>query len=99
LRPIYDALVAAATRFGDDVELGPRKTYVSLRRSKQFGIIKPATRTRVDVGIHLPDAEASDRLQPGKSFGGMCSHQVAVTDAGQVDTELVGWLKAAYERS
>ncbi len=32
LRPIYDALMAAVTGFGDDVEIAPKRTYVSLRR-------------------------------------------------------------------
>src|SRR5438552_12464948 len=36
LRPIYDALAASIRAFGPDVELSPKKTYVSLRRSKQF---------------------------------------------------------------
>src|SRR5262245_48322477 len=29
-RPIYDAIVKAAARFGPDVEASPKKTYVSL---------------------------------------------------------------------
>src|SRR4051812_7118477 len=39
LRPIYDALLKAIRRFGGDVEVSPKKAYVSLRRSKQFAII------------------------------------------------------------
>ena len=32
LRPLYDAVIAAVSGFGSDVELSPKKTYVSLRR-------------------------------------------------------------------
>jgi hypothetical protein len=41
LRPIYDALVVLVRRFGSDVELSPKKAYVSLRRAKQFALIQP----------------------------------------------------------
>src|SRR5262245_37860524 len=39
LRPIHDALVAAAKKLGKDVAVAPKKTCVSLRRSKQFALI------------------------------------------------------------
>src|SRR5262245_28948197 len=53
LRPIYDAVAALALKLGDDVEFAPKKTYMSLRRNKQFGGILPSTATRVDVGLNL----------------------------------------------
>ena len=96
LRPIYDAVVAAVQDFGDDVEVAARKTSVSLRRSKQFGLIEPATKSRVDIGINLRGEEATDRLL---SDGGMCTHKVRVSDVAEVDDELVGWLRAAYARA
>src|SRR5580700_8968770 len=34
LRPIYDAILAAVKKFGTDVEVSPKKAYVSLRRGK-----------------------------------------------------------------
>src|SRR5262245_12607331 len=46
LRPIYDAVLAAVAKFGSDVEVSPKKAYVSLRRSKQFAIVQPSTGTR-----------------------------------------------------
>ncbi len=98
LRPIYDALAAAVSDFGADVELSPKRTYVSLRRAKQFGLIKAATKTRVDVGINCKDEAATPRLQPAGSLG-MVSHKVAVSSADEVDEELVGWLRQAYEQA
>ena len=45
LRPIYDALIDAVKQFGGDVEISPKKAYVSLRRKKQFAIVQPSTKT------------------------------------------------------
>jgi len=97
LRPIYDALLAAVGRFGDDVEVAPKKAYVSLRRNKQFALIQPSTRDRVDVGINLGDVEPSGRLEASGSFNAMVSHRVRLTDVSGVDAELKRWLKQAYE--
>jgi Domain of unknown function (DUF5655)/Domain of unknown function (DUF4287) len=96
LRPIYERLVAAVVKFGDDVEISPKKTCVSLRRNKQFGQIQAATRTRVDVGLNLKGVAPTGRLE---AAGGMCSHRVRVTAADQVDGELLGWLEQAYDAS
>ncbi|MEM7479599.1 MAG: DUF4287 domain-containing protein [Acidobacteriota bacterium] len=99
LRPIYDDLAAAVEGFGSDVELSPKKTYVSLRRSKQFGLIQPSTATRVDVGIQLAGDQPTERLEASGSFNGMVSHRVRVTARDQVDEQLIGWLREAYERA
>ena len=97
LRPIYDAVVAAAAKLGKDVEVSPKKTYVSLRRSKQFAIVKASTKTRVDLGFNLKGVAAKGRLGKSKAFGEMCSHQVALGAKKDVDAEVKKWLKQAYE--
>lgn len=99
LRPIYDKLVKTIDGFGDDVELAPKKAYVSLRRSKQFGLIQPSTKTRVDVGINLKGRPAADRLEASGSFNAMVSHRVRVSAAKEVDAELIGWLREAYDEA
>lgn len=99
LRPIYDALIAQVSKFGKDVEIAPKKAYVSLRRNKQFAIIQPSTRTRVDVGINLKGQAAAGRLEQSGSFNAMVSHRVRVSDKPEVDRELVAWLKQAYDGS
>lgn len=94
LRPLYDRLVAEVTAFGADVEVAPKKTGVSLRRRKQFALIEAPSATRLQLGLNLRDTPASDRL---REVGGMCTHRVDVTSPDDVDEELVGWLRAAYE--
>ncbi|HUP16648.1 MAG TPA: DUF4287 domain-containing protein [Acidimicrobiia bacterium] len=96
LRPIYESLIKAVIKFGNDVELAPKKAGVSLRRSKQFALIEPTTKTRIDIGINVKGMAPTDRL---KAAGGMCTHKVGVTGLDQVDAELIGWLREAYERA
>jgi len=99
LRPIYDALIAKISKFGPDLEVAPKKAYVSLRRNKQFGIIQPSTKTRVDVGINLKGTEPTERLETSGSFNAMVSHRVRLSGADEVNPELVAWLKKAYKAS
>lgn len=97
LRPIYDALVAAVEAFGDDVEIAPKRSYVSLRHNRQFGLIQPSTATRVDVGINLKGVEPAGRLEKSGSFNSMVSHRVRLNAVDDVDEELVSWLRQAYD--
>lgn len=96
LRPVYDAIVDAVRTFGDDVEIAPKKQYVSLRRSRQFAQVGPATRTRVDVGLNLKGKPATARARP---VTGMCTHKIAVASLDDVDDELVSLLRLAYDRA
>lgn len=97
LRPVLTALLAAVQAFGPDVEIAPKKTYVSLRRAKQFALVQPSTATRVDVGLNLGAAAAAGRLEASGSFSAMVSHRVRLASVADVDAELVGWLRTAYE--
>jgi len=99
LRPIYDALIKAVRALGKDVEVAPKKAYVSLRRNKQFALIQPSTATRVDVGINLKGEKATERLEASGSFNAMVTHRVRVTSAKEVDAKLKAWLKKAYQAS
>jgi len=97
LRPIYEALIGMVQKFGKDVEVSPKKAYVSLRRSKQFALIQPSTKDRVDVGINLKRENAGKRLEMSGSFNAMVSHRVRLTRKSDVNTELKGWLRKAYD--
>lgn len=97
LKPWYDTLAKAIVGFGSDVEFAPKKAYVSLRRTKQFGLIQPSTATRMDVGLVLKGVPAAGRLEAAGSWNAMCTHRVRVEDAKAIDKELLGWLKQAYD--
>lgn len=96
LLPIYQSLLEQISAFGDDVEVSPKKSYVSIRRKKQFAIIQPSTKSRLDVGINLKGIEATSRLEASGSFNAMVSHRVRVTEISQVDVELLEFLRNAY---
>lgn len=95
LRPVHDALMTEIGRFGE-FEIAPKKGYVSLRRKKQFAMIGPGSATRVDVGLNMKDVPATERLVAEKP-GGMCQYKVKLTSPVEVDAELVGWLRRAYD--
>lgn len=95
MRPIHERLMKEISKFGE-LEVVPKKGYVSLRRKKQFVMIGPKTNTRFEVGINARDLKKNPRLleQPK---GSMCNYIVNVTDIREVDSELVAWIKSAYE--
>jgi hypothetical protein len=97
LRPLYDRLAAEAAALGPDVEIAPKKANVSLRRRKQFALLQPSTRTRLDLGLILPGEPPSGRLEASGSFNAMFTHRVKVTSDGDIDAELLGWLRQAYD--
>lgn len=96
VRPLYEQVMVEVRRFGADVEAAPKKTYVSLRRRKQFACVGPAGTDRLEVGLNLPDMPPAGRLEPAT---GMVDRRVRLSDAAEIDAELVGWLRAAYERA
>lgn len=97
LKPIYDKVIKAVQGFGDDVELAPKKAYVSLRRKKQFALIQPSTKTRVDLGINLKGKPPKGRLEASGSFNAMVSHRVRLESPSDFDAEVKDWLEEAYE--
>ena len=95
LRPVHDRVMAAITEFGA-FEITPKKAYLSLRRKKQFAMVGPATKTQVEIGLNAKDLPGGDRLMAQKP-GGMCQYKVRIVSADEVDDELVGWIRAAYD--
>lgn len=98
LKPVYDALIEQMQGW-DGLELSPKKAYVSLRHNKQFGIIQPSTKTRLDVGLNLKGEAVTDRLEASGSFNAMVSHRVRLGGVDDVDDELIAWLKMAFDRN
>lgn len=98
LWPIYERLTSVVHNLDADIQLGIRKTYVSMQKGKQFGVIQPTTKSRLDVGLKLPGVEPTPRLQPAGSFGSsQVTHKVALATPADIDPELIGWLRQAYE--
>jgi len=95
LWPIHDKLMAGITKFGE-FEIAPKKTYVSLRRKKQFAMIGPATNTRVEVGLNMKGLAATERLVEMPP-GGMCDYKIKLTSPAEVDAQVVAWIRRAFD--
>lgn len=95
LRPLHNALLAELAKMGA-FEAAPKKTYVSYRRNKQFAMIGPATNTQLEVGLNIKELPAHDRLK-ALPAGQMCNFKVRLSSLAEVDNELLGWIKAAYQ--
>ena len=95
LRPIHDKVMAEINKFGE-FESAPKKTYLSLRRKRQFAMLGPATNTRVDLGLNMKDIPPTERLLEMPP-GGMCQYQVRLSSEKDVDAEVIAWIKQAYE--
>jgi len=99
LKPIYEKLLKEISKFGKDITFTPKKKAVSIIRKKQFALIKPATKTRIDLGLKIKDKEIGARLEGSGPFGSMCTHRVRIENVKEVDKELLSWIKEAYEKS
>jgi hypothetical protein len=50
----------------------------------------------VEIGINAKDLAGGDRLMVQKP-GGMCQYKVRIASPDEVDDELVGWIRSAYD--
>ncbi len=99
LIPIYEALIEFVNTLGADLTITPKKTSVSIIRKRQFILIKPATKTRIDLGFKLKDKPTTTRLENSGPFGTMCTHRVRLAEISEIDEELKSWIAEAYEKS
>ena len=95
LRALHDAVMAKVHKFGA-FEVAPKKANVSLRRKKQFALLGPGSKGRLEIGINMKGVEGTERLVAQKP-GGMCQYKVWLADKAEVDKELLGWLRQAYD--
>ncbi len=99
LRPILDTILGLLPGVGE-VEIQARKTYVALISPKRtFGAVQPTTKKRVDLGLRLDkDVRPEGRLTPAPNFGqSSVTHKIGLESADDIDDEVEGWLKKAYE--
>jgi predicted transport protein len=97
-KPIFDKLISEIQTFGNDIEIAPKNSYVSLRRKKQFAILNPATKTRFEIGINLKGQEPKGKLETEKP-NAMCSHKIKISEIKDIDIEVIEWIKTAYENA
>ena len=95
LRALHEAVIRQVRGFGE-FEQAPKKAYVSLRRKKQFAVVGPATKDLIEIGINARDLAPGARLKT-MPVGGMCPYTLRIAGPGDIDAELTGWLRTAYD--
>ena len=101
LRPVYEQLLQVAAALGADVKACPCKTMVPLYRRHVFAQIKPATNTRVDLGLALThfNGKLPKRIVDtgGLAKKDRITHRIELQSHAEIDQEVVKWLETAYE--
>jgi hypothetical protein len=96
-RKPYETLLGKLGKFGSDFRVSPTNTYISLLRGdKKFGIIQ-SSGDRLDIGIKRKGVPPTDRFEAAGDWNAMVTHRVRITDAGQIDKDVLAWLKQAYK--
>jgi len=95
LRDLHERLSAEIDKLGA-YEKAPKKAYISMRRKKQFAMLGPATKDQVELGLNAKQLPASARLKSLPS-GGMCQYTVRLSRPSEIDAELMGWIRTAYD--
>jgi hypothetical protein len=96
LLPIADKVVNAAQSLGVDVRVEPADDSVPFIRRHQFAVVK-ASGARVDLELALPGVRATERLIPVKRSSTRTTHRITLREADEVDAEVLGYLREAYE--
>jgi predicted transport protein len=99
LKPIYDVISTEIAKMGGNIEVAPKKSAVSFRAKRQFALLQPSTKTRVDLGLKLNDVPHEGRLETSGPFGAMCTHRVQLHDSTDVDQQVLTWIKLAHEQA
>jgi predicted transport protein len=96
-RPLYDNLIKKNSSFGNDIEISPKKAYVSLRRKKQFAMLIPATKTRYEIGLNAKGHTGDNLAEEITKANSMCSHKIKLKSEKEVNAKVIAWIKKAYE--
>jgi len=95
LIPLHNQVMDHIEKLGA-FEIAPKKSYLSLRRKKQFATVGPGSKGRVEIGLNMKGVEGTSRLEalpPGR----MCQYRIFLSEVSEVNDELMGWIKTAYD--
>ncbi len=100
LRPIFEKVMIAARKLGKDVKLCPCKTIVPIYRNRVFAQLKPATKTRLELGLVLQDIPYNGLLMrnPRANEKDRIQHMIPLVTSADVTEEVLGWLRTAYDQ-
>jgi len=98
VRDIYDTIVGASRTFGPVGE-DPKKTSIHLNRKSAFAGIQTRREfliLTIKASDDIADARISKREQASAH---RWHHEIKLADAGEVDHQVLGWLRDSYELS
>ncbi len=99
LKPLYDKLLKLGLSMGEDAKACPCKTIVPLYRQHVFAEIKPATNSRIDLGLALGGVtlKIPARIEAVKgSKGNRITHRIRIEAVHDIDELVEKWLRVAY---
>lgn len=99
LYKIYKQLDKYIKSLGKDIEVAPKKNSVSYIQGRQFALIQPTTKTRIDLGLKIKDQTPTGKLETSGPFGTMCTHRIQLTKDSDIDQEVKDWIKTAYNKT
>jgi Domain of unknown function (DUF4287)/Domain of unknown function (DUF5655) len=97
-RPCCERIVAGVAQFGPDAGSAADERRVNLRRGKDmFALVQPSSGERLDLGLALKGVAPEGRLEAAGTWSARVTHRVRVSDPREVDAQVFGWLREAYD--
>jgi Domain of unknown function (DUF5655)/Domain of unknown function (DUF4287) len=98
LRPLYEQLLKLGFSLGREVKACPCKTMVPFYRHHVFAQIKPATNTRIDLGLAVGNMKTPKRLidTGGYEKKDRITRRIEIRSKADIDDEVKRWLRTAY---
>jgi len=99
LELLFSALEAKIREFGGNVEINVRKIHIAFKRKHSFAVMY-IRKNRIDIGLSLDPSLESDRLKDATNWGwSRINKCVSVSEIGDIDEQLIAWLRQSYNRS
>lgn len=99
LRAVFDAVLSTLPALPGPVTVQARGTLVSLVSPRRaFDVLKPTTKSRIDLGLRLDSTQPAGRLREAKNLG-QATVRIPLSASGDVDDEVRHWLARAYDEN
>ncbi len=96
MRPVFDKLKQEIEKFTPQKpEFNAKKFYIGVKRKHLFAVIQ-VYNTRIDIFFKLKSKPENPRILD-TDWGSWTNCAVEIRDSGEIDDELIKWLKESYE--
>jgi hypothetical protein len=96
-RRLFDGFAAAVAGCGP-CQVAPTKTQVSFRRRRNFAVVMALSNRTLKAALLLPRRISSKRISLTRQVSPWVYYsELRIESALEIDDELVGWLREAYE--